>query len=68
MSKNGATEIDTLRELLRIEYLRHARPESPWQCIERRCRHFRQSVPRQGCDCYAEFQAAHIAAVKQAIK
>lgn len=57
--------IDELRELLRIEYLRHNVIESPWNCVEADCPRFGKSVFMSGCDCKLGFERTHVKAVKR---
>lgn len=58
-------ERDALRELLRIEYLRHDHLELPWKCVEADCPRFGKSLYLTGCNCVNEFKAKHIAEVKK---
>ena len=54
-----------LRELLRIEYMRHDHLELPWNCAESDCPRFGKSLYLTGCNCVHEFKAKHVAAVKK---
>ena len=56
---------DELRELLRIEYLRHGAIETPWICVEADCPRSGKSVFVTGCNCKLDFEMRHIAAVKK---
>ena len=58
-------ERDKLRELLRIEYLRHGAIETPWICVEADCPRSGKSVFITGCNCKLDFEMRHIAAVKK---
>lgn len=58
-------ERDRVRELLRIEFLRHDRIESPWHCVEMDCPYLGKPVSKGSCKCYDDFQRVHVAAVKK---
>jgi len=58
-------ERDRLRELLRIEYMRHNRLISPWDCVETDCPYLGKPIPRDGCKCLEDRQREHVAAVKK---
>lgn len=60
-----AKRIDELRELLRIEYLRHNRIDSPWLCVEMDCPYLGKPVSKGSCKCHDDFQREHVAAVKR---
>ncbi len=56
---------DELRELLRIEYLRHGAIETPWICVEADCPRSGKSVLVTGCNCKLDFEMRHIAEIKK---
>ena len=58
-------ERDRVRELLRVEFLRHDRIEAPWQCVEGDCPHFGKPISKGLCKCYDDFQHKHVADVKR---
>ena len=60
-----ADYIEELRQLLRVEFLRHDRLELPWQCKEKDCPRFGKSLYLNGCDCRLDFEREHIAAVRR---
>jgi len=61
------TRIKELRELLRVEYLRNHRIESPWQCVEDGCPYLGKPIPKDGCKCYHKLATEHHSAVKREI-
>ena len=58
-------ELMRLRELLRVEFMRHNRIESPWECVEGDCPYLGKPIPRNGCACSLKFERDHVAAVKK---
>ena len=56
--------LEQLRELLRIEFLRNSRIETPWSCVEGDCPHLGKPIPKS-CKCYEEMQRQHVAAVRK---
>lgn len=62
-----AKRIDEVRELLRIEFLRHNRIEAPWHCVEGDCPYLGKPVSKGSCKCYDDFQRKHVDAVKREI-
>ncbi len=70
MSDPREPDQDELRDLLRIEFLRHAYYfDGPWKCVESDCPYFGKSVAssRQSCQCRVDFERKHVAAVKKAL-
>ena len=61
-----AAEIRKLRDLLRDEYNRGHRLDSPWDCVESECPAFKHPM-RKSCSCYQEATKAHIAKVLKEI-
>ena len=62
-----AERVDTLRDLLRVEFLRHDHLELPWKCVEADCPRFGKSLYLTGCNCLEDFKRQHIAAVRKAL-
>ena len=59
-------EIYALRDLLRDEYARGNRFDSPWDCVEPECCCFKKPM-RKSCGCYQDATKAHIAKVLKEI-
>ena len=57
-----AAEIHMLRDLLRDEFNRGHRLDSPWDCVESDCPGFNHPM-RKSCGCYQDASKAHIAKV-----
>lgn len=62
--RNLHLKIKELHELLAIEFMRHNRIQTPWDCVEEDCPHLGKPVPRSGCNCFLDFQKKHVAKVK----
>ena len=54
-----------LRDLLRIEFLRHDHLELPWNCVEEDCPRFGKPLYLTGCTCRLGVERKHVAAVKK---
>jgi hypothetical protein len=61
-----AKRIDGLLDLLRDEFNRGHRFDSPWDCVESDCPSFRKPC-RKSCGCYQDATKAHIAKVLKEI-
>lgn len=59
-------EIHKLRDLLRDEFNRGYRFDSPWDCFEHDCPGFKQPM-HKSCGCYRDATKAHIAEVLKEI-
>ena len=59
-------EIHKLRDLLRDEFNRGNKLDSPWNCFEHDCPGFKQPM-RKSCGCYRDATNAHIAEVLKEI-
>jgi hypothetical protein len=59
------SETERLRELLRVEFLRHSPVNSPWLCVEADCPYF--GKPANSCLCVKGREREHVAAVKKEI-
>ena len=55
-----------VRDLLRDEYNRGHRLDSPWDCVESDCPGFNHPM-RKSCGCYQDAAKAHIAKVLKEI-
>lgn len=55
-----------LRDLLRDEYNRGHRLDSPWDCVESECPGFKNPM-RKSCGCYQDAAKAHTAKVLKEI-
>lgn len=64
---NTRSDRNKLRELLRIEFLRHDRIEAPWHCVEDGCPYLGKPIPKDGCKCYHKLATEHHSAVKREI-
>ena len=58
--------VSHLRDLLRDEFNRGHRLDSPWDCTEEDCPGFKQPM-RKSCGCYQDATKAHIAEVLKEI-
>ena len=61
-----SAEIHMLRNLLRDEFNRGHRFDSPWDCAESDCPHFGKPMSKS-CGCYQDATKAHIAKVLKEI-
>ena len=61
-----AKRITELRDLLRDEFNRGHRLDSPWDCVESECPGFKHPM-RKSCGCYQDATKAHIAKVLKEI-
>lgn len=57
--------IAELRELLRVEFTRHHRLESPWHCVEGDCPYLGKPISKGSCKCYDDFAKAHTTAIEK---